>query len=326
MTQLDRIVPNLSTRTPSSMAALWMTGAALFFAGLSGVIRHLTHEMHPFEVAFFRNLFGLAFLLPWLWRAGLGALRTERLGLYVWRAVIGLTAMLTSFSALALLPFAQAVAISFAAPMFATIGAALILREVVRARRWTATVIGFAGVLIILRPGTEGLTVGAALALLSAAISAVSVLIIKHLSRTESSNAIATYMVLLMTPMSLLPALLVWTWPEPDLWWLLVGMGALGTLGHLCYIRAFALADASAVMPYDYTRLVFASIIGYFAFAELPNLWTWSGAAVIVGAAIYIARREARLSQSAATQAAASAGAVVIATPAPSPHREDHRG
>ena len=93
-------------------------------------------------------------------------------------------------------------------------------------------------------------------------------------------------MVLLITPMSLVPALFVWQWPPWQLWPWVIGMGALGSFGHMCYIRAFALADASAVMPYDYTRLIFAAVIGYFAFAEVPDLWTFVGAIVIAGAAL----------------------------------------
>jgi drug/metabolite transporter (DMT)-like permease len=264
--------------------------------------------MHPFETAFFRNLFGLAFMLPWLVRAGLGTLRTRRLALYAWRSALGLASMLCWFAALALIPFAEAVALSFTTPLFATIGAALILGERVRARRWTATLVGFAGVLVILRPGSVALDWGAALAIASMALSAAIALIVKNLTRTEHPDAIATYMVLMMTPMSLVPALFVWSWPDPAIWPWLVAMGAMGSFGHMCFLRSFALAEASAVMPYDYTRMIFASVIGYIAFAEAPDEWTWAGAAIIAGAAIYIARREALLRQTAATVAAASAG------------------
>ncbi|HLB80272.1 MAG TPA: DMT family transporter [Dongiaceae bacterium] len=298
---------------PPLRAALWMVGSAVFFSGLSGVIRHLGQEMHPFEVAFFRNLFGLAFMLPWLWRAGRAGLKTRRLALYGVRAFLGLLSMLCWFTALALLPIAQVVALSFTAPLFATMAAALFLGETVRARRWTATLAGLVGVGVILWPqlegtGGAGLSPGAILALLSTAISVAITLIVKRLTRTEPANAIVTYMVLIMTPMSLVPAAFVWTWPPLDTWLWLVALGGLGSLGHVCYVRSFALADASAVMPYDYTRLLFAALIGWIAFGELPTLYTWIGAAVIVASAIYIARREALFNQSAATSAAAAAG------------------
>src|SRR5204863_3090397 len=136
-----------------------------------------------------------------------------------------------------------------------------------RLRRWAATIAGFLGVLVMLRPGTghsavaslalSGAGLGALLGITAAMVSAVVTLIVKNLARTEPSDAIVTYMVLLLTPMSLIPALFVWQWPPWQLWPWVIGMGALGSFGHMCYIRAFALADASAVMPYDYTRLIF---------------------------------------------------------------------
>jgi drug/metabolite transporter (DMT)-like permease len=319
----------LANAAPPLRAALWMVGASFFFAGLSGIIRHLGQQMHPFEVAFFRNLFGLVVMLPWLWRIGFGVLRTKRLNLYISRSALSLFSMLCWFSALPLLPFEQAVALSFTAPLFATICAALVLREAVRGRRWTATILGFIGVLIIVRPdvagaapigGFEGVfAVGAVLAILSALTSAVLTIIVKNLANTEPSDAIVTYMVLLLTPMSLVPAVFVWQWPTADQWPWLIAMGALGSFGHMCYMRAFAMADASAVMPYDYTRLIFAAVIGYLAFAEVPDLWTWVGAAVIASSAIYIAHRETVRRQSTATQAAATAGSATVAPADPIP-------
>lgn len=304
------------------MAALWMVGSGVFFTGLAGTIRYLGQEMHPFEVAFFRNFFGLAFMLPWLFSAGLSGLKTARLGLYVVRCLLGLASMLAWFTALAWLPIAQAVALSFTAPIFATILAAVYLKETVRARRWTATTVGLVGVLVILwpqlaAPGGATLSGGIALAIVSTLLSVIVSLIVKRLSATESPNAIVTYMVLILTPMSLVPALFHWTWPPIDTWFWLVAMGALGSIGHLCYVRAFAMADASAVMPYDYTRLLIAAVLGWIAFGEVPTIHTWIGAAIIVAAAVYIAHREARLRQSAATHAALSVPAKMMGAQPP---------
>lgn len=310
----DRLRRRFNALPTPAMAALWMVGAALFFSGLSALIRRLGQEMHPFEVAFFRNLFGFLFMVPWLWRIGFGILRTKRLGTYTWRSLLSLASMLAWFSALPIMPFEQAVALSFTAPLFATVGAALILKETVRARRWSATIVGFLGVLLIVRPGFgDGLGLGATLAILSSMISAGLTLIVKDLSRTEPSDAVVTYMVLLLTPMSLIPAAFVWQWPPLEQWPLLVAMGALGSMGHMCLMRSFALADASAVMPYDYTRMLFATLIGYLAFAEVPDIWTWVGAGIIASAAIYIARRETLMKQTAATTAAAKAGSTGVA-------------
>jgi drug/metabolite transporter (DMT)-like permease len=288
-------------------AIFWMLGSGLFFSCLNAEIRYLSAALHPFEIAFFRNLFGLVFMLPWLWRSGMAGLRTARLKLYAWRTAIGLSSMLLSFSALALLPLNLAVALSFTAPLFTTAGAALVLGEPVRIRRWSATLLGFAGVLVIVRPGAVPLDLGMLLAIASAALSAATTLIVKRLSGTESPNAIVTYMVLLMTPMSLLPALFVWQMPPVSTWPFLVGLGLAGTLGHLCYVRALRLADASAILPYDYGRMILSALIGYLAFAEIPDRWTWIGSAIIAGSVVYIARRESRLARLARRQLAKSA-------------------
>lgn len=315
MSPLHPVLRSFAGLSPPLRAMLWMVLACFIFSILNALIRATSAYLHPFEVAFFRNLFGLAFMLPWLLKVGFTGLQTGRLKLYFWRVVVGLAAMLTWFYALALLPFAQAVALSFAAPLFATVLAATLLGETVRLRRWTATLVGFGGVLIIVRPGVDAFSAGAILALVSAALSSVSVIVVKQLSRTESINAVVTYMVLMMTPMSLVPALLYWQWPPLEAWSLLVGMGLSGTLGHLCYVRSLQMADASAVMPFDYTRLLFAAVLGWLFFSELPDLWTWVGAAVIVASALYIAHRETVARQSATIAGAATNAAATAADP-----------
>jgi drug/metabolite transporter (DMT)-like permease len=280
--------------------------ASACFATLSAQVRVLSDlGMHPFVTTFWRNFFGLVFMLPWLMRNGLGTLKTDRFWMFTLRSAISFVAMVTGFWSLSLMPFAKAISMSFTAPLFATMLAALILHERVRLRRWSATIAGFIGVLIVLQPESAGIGFGELLALFAAAMSAVVSLVVKNLSKTESSNAIVTYMVLLLTPMSLALAIPVWSWPPAADWWLfMVGMGLCGTIGHMCWVRAIGMAELSLVVSYDYVRLLFAGIIGYFAFAEAPLLHTWIGAALIVASGIYIARREAQLHQSAAARAA----------------------
>jgi drug/metabolite transporter (DMT)-like permease len=300
--------------TNPALAPLLIVAASLCFAILSACIRQLSAELDSFVVAFWRNLFGLVFMLPWLWRHGLGSLRTGRFGWFTLRSVISLISMLCGFTSLAMLPFADAISFSFTAPLFATILAATVLKEDVRMRRWTATTVGFIGVLIIMRPGASTFSLGEVLAIAGAFLSAVVSMIVKDLSRTEGSQAIVTYMVLLLTPMSLVTALPYWSWPDLAGWPFIVGMGFFGTLGHLCWVRGFALADASAVMPYDYVRLVFAVIIGYVAFAETPDSYTLVGSAVIVAAGLYIAHREATLSRATHGQATVALATASLAT------------
>jgi len=218
---------SLSTRDSRLSApvqgALYMTAASFLFAIMNGAIRLLGdgwgdpagEGLHPFQIAFLRNLCALTFMLPWLVRHGREGLRTERLNIHLWRSAIGLIAMLTWFSAITYLPMAEAVALNFTAPLFATAGAALILGEAVRARRWTATAVGFLGMLIILRPGFTEFTPLMTLPIVAAVFMAGSMLFVKSLSRTERPAAIVLYMNLLLTPLSLLPAGFVWQWPTP---------------------------------------------------------------------------------------------------------------
>jgi drug/metabolite transporter (DMT)-like permease len=269
--------------------------ACLLFAILNAFIREASRAMHPLQAVFFRNLFGLLFMLPWIHKAGLDSLNAHRIKLYLGRTTVGLLSMFAWFWALKLLPFAEAIALSFASPLFATMLAALFLGEQVRVRRWTAIAIGFAGVLVILRPGVDALSVGALFALASSALGALGIIFTKQLARSESTTAVVTIMVLIQTPMSLIPALFVWDWPAAWLWPLLLLMGCAGSLGHMSFVRALSLADASSLMPYDYARLVFAAAIGWIFFAEVPDGWTWVGSALIAAAAVYIARREAKL-------------------------------
>lgn len=275
--------------------SLYMVAAAFFFSCMSALIRLGSEELHAFQIAFFRNVFGLAFMVPWLLRTGRTALHTRRIGLYLFRAVLGVTTMLAFFWTLTVIPLAQAISLSFTAPLFVTIGAAMVLGEVVRLRRWTATLVGFFGTLIILRPGADEFSLPSLVALCAAAAMAGSVLIIKVLSRTEPSSAIVTYMVLLMTPLSFLPALFVWEWPSAYTWFLMLSLGGCGTAGHLLFTKAMQITDASLVMPFDFVRLPVVAALGYALFGQTVDAWTWVGAVIIFGAGLYIAHREARL-------------------------------
>lgn len=282
---------------PSLRGPALMVGACAGFASMMAIVRHVSSAIPPLEAVFFRNFFGTVFVLPWAFYAGWGQLRTGRPAMHALRAVLGFVSMLLLFTAVSLLPLADVTALSFTAPLFATIGAALLLREHVGARRWTATLVGFCGALVILRPGMGTFSGASLVALASAVAIASAQLSVKSLSRTEHPNAIVLIMGLLMTPMSLLPALFVWTWPSWSTFaWLLL-LGLVATLGQVCLVRAMQAADASAVMPFDFSRLIFASALGWLAFGEHPGAWTWIGAAIICVATVYIARREATLAR-----------------------------
>lgn len=289
-----------------------MTAAAFCFSVMNYLVRIGAEEMEPVQVAFFRNLFALLFMLPWLARVGLSGLATRRLSTHVWRAVLGLMAMLCWFYAVTLLPLAEAVSLNFTVPLFATAGAALFLGETVRARRWSATAAGFLGVMVILRPGFGEMTAVMALPIVAAAFMAASTLVVKSLSDTESPSAIVFYMNLFLTPMSLVAALFVWRWPSWEVLGLMAVLGMLAAVAHIALTRAYTKADASAVMPFDYSRLPFIAAIGFFAFGEVPDHWTWIGAAIIAGSAIYIAHREARIARRGEAEQRRTRGAAAV--------------
>ncbi len=291
-------LPTVATDVSAPVkGVLWMLVSAAALAGLTGVVRHMSAGLPPFEIAFFRSFFGLLILAPWLMRSGLGVLRTKRLGLYTMRCALGAATMLMWFTAISMVPLADAVALGFTSPLFVILGAALFLGEVVRGRRLGATLCGFAGALIILRPGGGVLDLGAVLVLLSAVTLAGANLSVKELSRTEPVQAIVTYMVIFMVPLTFIPALLVWQTPTPAQLAELIGLAAVATVGNYAMTRAVAVADASAVMPYDYARLPFVALIGFFVFGETSDAATWIGAGVIAVASLYLAHHESKAEQ-----------------------------
>ena len=275
--------------------ALWMIVACACFSGMNGITRHVVQDLPVYVVVFFRSLFGLLAMLPFLLRPGLASLRPGRPRLHVLRAVIGLAAMGCWFYALRHLPLAEATALSFTMPLFASVAAVLVLGERMRARRWTAVAVGFAGAMIILRPGFAAVSAATLLVLFAALLMAASQTAVKVLSRTEHPNAIVFWLVFLMTPASLVPALFVWRTPGWEQLAWLAALGLVATVAHQCMVRALASTDATAIYPFDFTRLVFAALIGFAAFGEVPDLWTWVGAAVIVSSSLYVAHRESRL-------------------------------
>ena len=289
-----RLLARLSAIPATVRGALWMLFSTASFAGVSVVVHALAGTVHPFEIAFFRTVFLLVFLSPLLWRLGWSALRTRNLRLHVFRAVVSVAAMMTWFSALGMMPIAEVTALTFTAPLFATVGAALILGEAVGPRRWGAVLVGFAGTLVILRPGVEALAPGAPIALLAALLLSAIPLSLKVLSRTDRPATLVLMVATLSTPLSLIPALFVWTAPPLEAWPWLVMSGLFATGVQWGLARAYALADVSAVLPFDFSRLIFVALAGFLMFGEALDLWTGVGALVIFAATFYAARREAR--------------------------------
>ncbi|HKF70902.1 MAG TPA: DMT family transporter [Stellaceae bacterium] len=280
---------------PITRAAFWVIVSGFCATLMNVIVREAAAELHPFEITFFRCLFGFAVLVPWILRVGPRALKTRKKLYYTLRGFVSLVSMLSWFYGITLVPLATATALNFTSPLFATLGAALVLHEAVRLRRWSALAVGFLGVLVILRPGVEALNPYALVIVFSAMTGGMNVVTVKFLARTESPTAIVTYLMLFLTPLSLAPALFVWQWPSLAAIGWMVLLGGLGTLSHLSMVQGYGLVDASACAPFEFLRLPFAAFLGYALFQEVTDLWTWVGAIAIAASAIYVARREAQL-------------------------------
>ena len=282
------------SQTGVMRGVLLMCLSTVAFAIMHASVRFVSADLPPFQIAFFRNLFGLAFLVPLLVGAGFAQMRTQRLGLHALRGLINIAAMLMFFTALSITPLAKVTALSFTAPIFAAVLSVVFLGERFRLYRWIAIVIGFLGMLIILRPGFVALELGALLAAGAAVLWAVAMILIKLLSRTESSVAIVAWMGIFLCAFSIGPALWVWQTPTlSNLIWL-VFIGLCGSIAQVTLSQSFKETEPTAVLPLDFLKLIWATILGAWLFGEFPDAFTWIGAIVIFSAGLYIANRERR--------------------------------
>ena len=278
---------------PALQAALLMTLSAAISAVVNVLIRLCADAgIHPFEVAFFRSVFGFLAMAAVVLATEREIPRTAALPKLGFSALFHLMAMLSFFYGLTLMPLSDSAALTFTAPLFGTLAAAFFLGEKVHARRWVAIAIGFGGVIIVLRPGFIPIGLGPALVLFSTVAFAGVTVLVKRMAATERTPTVVFYQSLFMSFLTLPPALLVWQAPDALSFVLLAAIGALSTMGWICFTRAFALADASAILPLEFTRLPFVAVLAYLVFAEVPDLWVWIGAAVIFGSSLSIAHRE----------------------------------
>lgn len=291
-------------------AALWLLASASLFTFTGVLVKWLGQTLHPFEISFFRALVALLVIMPIFTRTGglKAGIKTTIPLLQLTRGVVGSVAMFLGFYAIVALPLAEAQAISFSRNLFLVPLAAFILSEVIGLRRALAAAIGFVGVIIMLRPGLGEsgfglvLSIGAMAALGHAFLVALATVLVNIASRYDGPLTLMFYTNTVSLALIAIPTFFVWQKPSATELLMLVAMGLLATLSHNCFIRAFALGEASAIAPVDYSRLVFAAMAGWLVFGSIPDMYTIIGAAIIVGSSFYIVRREAQMAQS-ATQA-----------------------
>ncbi len=279
-------------------ALLLVTISMALLVGIAAVGRYAARSgIDPAQILFFRNFFCVVWMLPlFAWR-GSSLVKTKQLRLYGMRVMLSFISMMAFFQALALLPIGEVTAINFLSPLFGTLFAILLLGEHVGTRRWTALAVGFLGAVVILRPTGSAFGFGQVAALTSAMAIGVIGPLVKQLTSVDGADRIVFITNLLLTPLSLIPALFVWTWPPLELWPQLILMGLFAVLGHMALVRGYAVSDASLVMTFKFSRLPFAVLIGYLAFGELIDGWTWVGAIIIFAAALYVTHREAQMAR-----------------------------
>jgi len=226
---------------------------------------------------------------------GFAVVKTKRLDLQLTRVVLALVAMLCGFTAVINLPLAEATALGFAKSFFVTIFAVLVLKETVGVYRWSAVVLGFIGVMVMLRPGTESFSVYGLMAVIGAASAGFVMVIIRLLSRSDSPNTILAYQAVGVAIVMFIPAILYWTPPTPREWVILGAIGFVSYFAQIANIYAYKFGEASLLASLDYVRLVYATLIGWLLFSQLPGMSTWVGAGIIVLASIYTVHRESRL-------------------------------
>ena len=255
--------------------------------------------MHPTQMVLLRNLVSFIILLPWcayMCRKK-PIFKTTRMKYHFWRATVGIISMELWFYCISIMPMTLATALSFTTPIFSTIIAIIFLREHAGWHRWSAIMAGFAGVLIILRPDVQGFSYNALMVLAASFMMGISGVLVKNLTRTESPETIVFYMTLFLVFLSLPLAFIHWKDVNSYQWWLIFWIAFFSTVSHLTMTRAFKRVDLVVLMPFDFTRLLFVSILAFIFFDETLDMQTAFGAFVIVASTVYIAHRETRHKQ-----------------------------
>ena len=280
----------------NARGALWMLASAITFTVMTMLIKFLGEDYSPALQTFYRQLAGLVVLLPVILPNPRQVFRTTRLGILLFRSGAGTVGMILAFYAYQKLPLADANALSFTRTLWVVPLAAFVLKESVGPRRVAATAVGFLGVLLMLQPQAQG-DAGwpAAAALASSFLFAFTVTGMKFLTRDHSTLTLMAWSAVLGFVLAIPPALFAWRWPNLRDLALLCAMGVLGTVTQACYINGMAEGDAASMAPIDYTRLVFAVILGYALFSDIPNTMTMLGAGIVMASTIYITLRESRL-------------------------------
>ena len=291
------LIGRFSALSGNVRGAIWILTAAMFFSVVASLVKTIGARLPVSEILMVRQAVILVATLPVIIRHFPQALMTRKPWHHAARICCALVAMFGGFTAIVHLPLAEATALGFAKSFFITIFAIIFLKEIVGIRRWSAIIIGFAGVLIMLKPGAEGINIYGIMAVVGAAGGGLVMILIRYLSRFDKPITILTYQTIFVGLLATPFALYQWVWPTPREALILLAIGLVSMIGQMCNIRAFGAGEATAIATLDYTRLLWAAIIGFVVFTETPSATTLIGAAIIISASIYTVWREAMRGQ-----------------------------
>jgi len=267
----------------------WALLSAASFAVMGGCVRIASESLPQSEVVFFRNFLALLFLLPLMLRQRV-SLRTDHFGMHLARSLLGLTAMYLYFYALGHLPLASAMLLNYTSPLFIAAIAVLWLKEHWTRPRTAALALGFGGVMLLFHPNSSVASLAGLLGLASGAFAGLALATVKKLSATEPATRIVTWFALLSSLISAVPMLFEFRWPENQMWGWLIAVGLFANLGQLSLTIAYGKAPATQVSPFSYSSLLFAGLIGFLAWGELPDSLGMTGTLLIALAGIMVAR------------------------------------
>ncbi len=263
-------------------------------AGMHVAVKFVALDIHPFELFFLRQSIALVLLAPIFINIGFAALYTERLGAHFMSGVFMTAGGMAWFWAISLVPLAKVTALNLSAVLFTVLCAIIFLKEASEWKRWAALIFGFAGVVVIVRPGYEVISFGVILVIVTRLFPMGARLLSKILSRTERTPTIVVYGALAMSVLSAIPAAIVWITPNLEQFGLIVLISIGGTLSQLAMVTAYKVGDIGAVEPFHFVRLIWAALFGFVIFGEIPEIWVWVGASMIILAVSYLAQGEAR--------------------------------
>ena len=276
-----------------TQVALLAIGATFFGSFMGACVKLLSDDLHPIIICFYRCLMGLIIITPFIAKNNFQALQTDNMRLQIIRALINIISMICWFTAIGMMHLEKATALGFTTPLFTTILAVIVLGEVIRFHRTAALLLGFIGILIIIRPGYMPFEFGTILMLIASFSFSFVLIFVKKLSATDSSLTIIFYHLLYMTPAFFILSFFYWENINFNQLIIFILMGAAGLLSHWCLAQAFKMSDTTFVMPLQFTKLIWASLIGLFIFSEQPDIWTWIGGIIIFISVVYITYREA---------------------------------